>query len=485
MKDALAQLDALEARLQRKPLDLGAVLDQVRWAAAKALSADRATFYLVDHVRRRLVSRSADLPGVNRITLGIGEGQAGTVAATGRLQRLDSGTPRTAAARRTDAETGYITRTMMAAPVIDGGRVIGVLQVLNKERGDFTAADEANLGQIAERLRDVLAATSLASQLDPGSRHPLDFAFNQIVGAAPAMRELYSLIGRAARTDITVLLRGESGTGKSLVAKALHDNSSRRDAPFVAVDCAAIPENLLENELFGHEAGAYTGADRAQGGKVAAAEGGTLFLDEVGELTLQGQKKLLRLLQERSYYPVGATQPREADVRFVCATNRELEEAVIDGSFRRDLLFRLRVVELEVPPLRTRGAEDLDRLVDHFLYEHARAHELPVRSLTGAARAKIHAHDWPGNVRELRHVLEAAVVLATQDALDVADVRLPRPVGTADVGGFRVPEVRPLKEVTLAYAHWAVEQCEGNRSAAARALEISRTTLHGYLGQDP
>lgn len=485
MSKILKQLDALETRLAHQSVDLGSALDEIRWAVTKALDADRATLYLVDHVARELVSRSVDLPGINRIRLKIGEGLAGKAAQSGRPMRMGRDDPKTAAARRMDAETGYETRTMMATPLVDKGHVIGVLQVLNKSEGDFTHTDERLLLDIAERLSALVASTSLGSMLNPSTMQPLHFQFNHIVGAAPGMRELFELITRAAATEITVLIRGESGTGKNLAAKALHDNSARRDGPLVVVDCASIPDNLIENELFGHEAGAYTGASEATGGKVGVANGGTLFLDEVGELTLSSQKKLLRLLQDKTYYPVGGDKVRHADVRFVCATNQDLEALCEQGLFRRDLLFRLMVVQLEVPPLRDRGADDLNRLIDHYVYQHARTYNRMGTHLTPEARARLHSYSWPGNVRELRHVLEAAVVLAPALALAPKDIRLPgRRLASEThhgVQGFSVREPRAVRDVVADYATWVVDQLEGNQSAAARTLGISRTTLSTYL----
>lgn len=478
-----ALLETLSQQLGRRNVDLGGALDQIRWSVSKTLGADRATLYLVDPVRKELVSRSIDLPGMNRIRLRLGEGLAGEVARLGQPLRMGRDDPRPATARKMDAQTGYRTRTMIAVPIHHAGRVIGVLQVLNKADGDFTEADEQRLTAWAAPLAHLLGRTSLAAQLDASARRPLEFQFNHIVGDAPPMRRLYDLVTRAARSDITVLVTGESGSGKTLVARALHDNSRRVDAPFVVVDCAAIPETLVENELFGHEAGAYTGADKAAEGKVGAAEGGTLFLDEVGDLSLAAQKKLLRLIQERTYYAVGGNRPRTADVRFVCATNRDLPAEVAAGRFRLDLMYRLRVVELRLPTLHERGADDLDRLIDHYMFEHTRTHARPGMHLTEGARRRLHAYAWPGNVRELRNVLEAAVVLAEDDALAAEDLPMPSEGLAPEAGAavFQVPEELPMRALQAAYVRWVVHRCEGNRSEAARRLDISRTTLHEWL----
>ena len=294
---------------------------------------------------------------------------------------------------------------------------------------------------------------------------------------------------------MSVLILGESGVGKERIAHALHWSSSRRDAPFVKVDCAALPASLIENELFGHERGAFTGADRATQGQVAAAEGGTLFLDEVGELPLGVQGKLLRLIQDRTYLRVGAARPSTANLRFVCATHRNLKAEVERGAFRSDLFYRLQVITITVPSLRERGAYDLDRLTDHFLYEARKRHRRAELRLSAGARQRLHAHDWPGTVRELEACIESAVVLSVGPAIEAADLALPRVIGEVVAGSdagasvdrgalFRSPLVT-LEALEHAYVRHVVEACDGNRSAASRLLGIGRNTLLRKLGLVP
>ena len=259
--------------------------------------------------------------------------------------------------------------------------------------------------------------------------------------------------------------------------------SGRRASAFAKVDCAALPQQLIENELFGHERGAFTGADQATTGKVQGAQGGTLFLDEVGELPLPVQGKLLRLLQERVFFKVGGNQPLRADVRFVCATHMNLEEAVATGRFRQDLYYRMRVVEIRVPALHERGRGDLDRLVDHFLFEFTHRHGRPTLDLSEAARERLHAHVWPGNVRELEHCIESAVVLSTGPTIQAEELSIgpptsPDPSAPAPRSATAfVTDLRPLRDVEMDYIRHVVEICGGNRSAAARLLGIGRNTL--------
>ena len=476
----------LKERLEDRPEDLDAILLEVVNEVTRQLGADRSTLYLVEHASNRLVSRVAQRSEIAEIRLRVGEGVAGEVARTGRVQHLRRGQRPPRAARRIDEATGYHTECLLAAPVRDPRcNVIAVLQALNKEDGDFDAADVERVQVLAAQIGELLLASSLRHQLVPGQSHALSFKFNNIIGESPAMLDVYDRTDRAARTDVTVLLRGESGSGKELFSQAIHYNSSRRDAPFVKVDCAALPESLIENELFGHEKGAYTSADGEAEGKVEAAEGGTLFLDEVGELSRGVQVKLLRLLQDKTYLRIGGTRARKANVRFVCATNQNLEEAVASGTFRQDLYYRVRVVEIVVPPLRDRGPADLCRLIEHFLAEACHRHGRPGLSLSPVAVKTLHAHEWPGNVRELKNCIESAVVLAPGEMIGPQHLPITstfpmfatEEVEPQDPRDVFVTDLRSLREVELDYIAHVLESVGGNRSAAARLLGIGRNTL--------
>ncbi len=466
-------------RLEHGPVDLDGLLAEVVDVVAGEVNAERATLFLLDHSRQELVSRAAHLPEIAEIRIRMGEGIAGAVAARRRLINVAEVERSPSFTRRIDLETGFRTRSLLAVPVLDRREeVLGVLEAVNRRDGDFSERDEAAMTVLASRVAELLMCTSLGHQLVPGSRLPLAFRFNGIVGDSFAMRAMLERAARAARTDATVLIRGESGTGKELIARALHVNSRRGDGPMVKVDCAALPGELVENELFGHVRGAYTGADRASRGKVQAADGGTLFLDEVGELPAPAQGRLLRLVQDKAFYPVGGDELRTVDVRIVTATNRDLEREVAAGRFRQDLYYRLRVVELELPPLRERGHAELDRLIDHFLYEAGRRHDRPGVRLTDAARGALHAHDWPGNVRELEHHVESAVVLSPGPEIERRSLPLPAGAGGSPL---RLPaepgEILPLREMERRYVARVLELCDDNRSKAARLLGIGRNTL--------
>ena len=469
-------------------VDLDELLKRIVGDITSAIDADRGTLYLVDHARKQVVSRVAHLPELDEIRLQIGEGVAGWVAQTGALVNVPYGTTDPRFTARIDRETGYRTRSLLAVPVISGdGSVIGVIQVLNKRIGDFVEGDEAQLTALASRVAEQLGQTSLAAQLRPGNERALSFRFNNIVGDSPPMLAVFDRTARAAQSNATVLIRGQSGSGKEAIARAVHYNSPRRDQPFVKVDCAALPEQLIENELFGHERGAYTSADSASEGQVAAADGGTLFLDEVGELPLHVQGKLLRLIQERAFVRVGGTAIIRVNLRFVCATNRDLEAAVNAGTFRQDLYYRLRVVEIVVPPLHSRGHADIDRLADYFLCRYSARHERPGLALSAAARAALRAHRWPGNVRELENCVESAVVLAPGATIEPEHLSLRslKRVAGAGPDALFTSRLRPLRDVERDYLRYALQLVGGNRSAAARALGIGRNTLNRKLKDPP
>jgi Nif-specific regulatory protein len=471
-------LSDLHALIADRRVDLDEVLTRIVDRVAQDLRADRCTLYVVDRAAGQLVSRAAHLPEIAEIRLTMGEGVAGRVAVDGEVIRLEPGP----ASRATDRLTGYATRSLLAAPVTDtAGRVVAVVEVLNRSEGAFDDRDEQRLRELCDEVSGLLFASSLGSQLRPGQRHSLSYRYNHIVGDSPLMRLAFERTARAARTGVTVLVRGESGAGKELFARAVHDNSDRRDGPFVKVDCAALPETLIENELFGHRRGAYTSADARREGLVDAAAGGTLLLDEVGELSPAVQGKLLRLVQDRQFLRVGGDRVVDADVRFVFATHRDLEADIVRGRFREDLYWRVRVVEIHVPPLRQRGHADLDRLIDHFVGDTSERHGRTGLVLSDRARAALHGHGWPGNVRELLHAVEAAVVLCPGER--IRPEHLPSGIGEPDSSPMHGdPELfhtrpRRLREVEADYIVHVLALNQGNRTATARQLGISRSTL--------
>ena len=473
---------------------------------ARALGADRATLWLIDNATGEIRSRVATLPELPELRVPPGHGVVGHVARTGELMNnRDVGAdPRWAEALA--QRIGYPVTSMLTAPIVRRGQIRGVLQVLNKRAGSFTARDEEFTRVLAEQIGRALDYTTLRG--DDASRGlTLRGRFNHVIGRSPEMAAVYEMIVRAAQTDATVLLRGETGTGKGLLARAIHVNSARRESAFVHVDCTTLPAALVESELFGHERGAYTGADSRVIGKVEAADAGTLFLDEIGELPLPLQGKLLRFVQERQFERVGGRETLTADVRIVAATNRDLATMVNAGQFRNDLYFRLRVVEIEIPPLRARGGDDIADLAAHFVDQFARRYRKGPLRLVEAALPALASYAWPGNVRELENTIERAVVMCHDPAIGVKDLGLePRrlsstvevptwsssttlplasepeaPPAPPDADCIRLPDNLELAEAERRYARAILERCEGNQSAAARMLGISRNKLARLL----
>jgi two-component system response regulator HydG len=296
-----------------------------------------------------------------------------------------------------------------------------------------------------------------------------------LVGASPAMQAVYRTAKQVAGARATVLITGESGTGKGELARAVHELGSRNKRPFVSLHCAALAESLLESELFGHEKGSFTGADKRRIGRLEQANGGTLFLDEVGEIPALTQVKLLRFLQERTFERVGGNEPIHVDVRIIAATNRDLAQDVRDGRFREDLYYRLNVVRIEMPALRLRG-NDVMILANHFLQKFTRENHKRIDGFTEAARSKIMAHRWPGNVRALENAIERAVVLCEGTALDAKDLPIDAAPEARGSNGLRIPGAT-MAEIEKVAILTTLEACGGSTTKAAEVLDISVRTI--------
>ncbi len=344
-----------------------------------------------------------------------------------------------------------------------------------------------------ERILVVLRNALESQRLRQENAQLQDRAEPEILGQSPAVQALREAIKRVGPTDVRVLILGESGTGKELVARALHRLSLRAAKPFVKVNCAAIPEELIESELFGAVKGAYTGSVADRQGQFRAADGGTLLLDEVGDMSPSAQVKVLRVLQEGEFNPVGSTKTEKVDVRVLAATHQNLEARVAEGTFREDLLYRLNVVPIKVPPLRDRSG-DVELLAEHFLLHYGEVHDRPGKTLSPGAARRLRAHPWPGNVRELANVIERAVILSLGDEIEAEE--LPTELGGHDEGpragesadattgrGGEGPYANlPLKEARDALERdliqAALDRHEGNVTQAARELGLERTHLH-------
>jgi DNA-binding NtrC family response regulator len=356
------------------------------------------------------------------------------------------------------------------------------VDAMKRGADDYIAKGRLQIDELEMRIARALRQQNLETE-NVTLRQQLDsrFGLENIIGESPAMKEIFEVVQQVAPTRATILVGGESGTGKELIAKALHQLSPRAKQPFVTVHCAALAPTLLESELFGHEKGAFTGAHERRIGRFEQAQGGTLFLDEIGEIDATIQVKLLRFLGERTFERVGSNKTLSADVRLVAATNKNLEELVKAGKFREDLFFRLRVVEIELPPLRERTG-DIPLLAQSFLREFAKENGKPVNEFTVDALECLMNYSWPGNVRELRTAIEHAVVLSRGERISRRD--LPPSVSNGGASG----ETRFLqgKDLTVREAEKqlivrALKETDGNRTLAAKKIGMSRRTFHRKL----
>jgi len=356
-----------------------------------------------------------------------------------------------------------------------------------------------DLDRIREIIERILADKKSMAELAAQPVLP-EISVNQMVGNSPAMQEIYKMIGLLSTQEATVLITGESGVGKELVARAIHDNSPRSGQPFMAVNCGALPENLLESELFGYEQGAFTGASNRKTGRFEAAGRGTLFLDEIGELQLPLQVKLLRVLQERTFERVGGIEPLRAEARIIAATNKDLKEEMMAGRFRKDLFYRLSLVHLDVPPLRQR-VEDIPALIDHFISRENQEQHRQVFGVTDTALRQLRQYPWPGNIRELENQIKRAMIMSresllTQELFDLDNSGRPGEPSTAtsliQLTRRLVDELSkqntglPIHEHILGLVEKtviaeALQKCGGNQVHAAQMLAIHRSTLRNKI----
>ena len=301
------------------------------------------------------------------------------------------------------------------------------------------------------------------------------YSCEDIISQSHKMQDLFAILPNIAESNATVLIEGESGTGKEILARAIHTLSFRKDKPFVAVNCGALPESLLESELFGYKAGAFTDARKDKPGRFALAEGGTMFLDEIGDVSAAVQVKLLRVLQEKTYEPVGAVSSVKADVRIITATNKKLSQLVAKGQFREDLYYRVNVVKLELPPLRDRK-EDIPLLVDHFISRFNRLHNKNICCVTNEVTAILLAYDYPGNVRELENIIEHCFVLCEGEIIEAK--HLPGPVRPAlESDKIKIDEPATLKQMEIILITQALRRNKGNKTKTAKELGIDKSTL--------
>ena len=466
----------------------GRLLSVIAAEATRLLDCDRSSIFVWDREQHELVACPA--LGVEGETLRIPEsaGIVGEVVAKDTTIKVDDAYKDPRFHAEVDKQSGYRTRNLVCVPVHDAeGRLIGAFECINKNRGRFTDDDVDSLTQLGIHAATAIRNTREWEQLIR-TREQLTEQIREgvkLIGQSPAIVALRTTVERLAATDLPVLLLGESGTGKEVVAQALHYQGPRGKNPFIAVNCAALTETLLESELFGHEKGSFTDARETRQGKFELADGGTLFLDEIGDMSQSGQAKLLRVLEQKVITRVGGSQPIPIDVRIVAATNANLAEAVRLKKFREDLYYRLSVVTQVLPPLRDRP-EDILLLAEYFLKHFCVQARRPSLQLSAEARRRLQAHSWPGNVRELRNLMERVAFLSPGERVEADDLAfILSPERDADQ---RMPAPdQTLKDATRdfqqSYIRLAIKRAQGNMSQAAELLGLHRSNLYRKMRQ--
>ncbi|HUW82733.1 MAG TPA: sigma 54-interacting transcriptional regulator [Phycisphaerae bacterium] len=461
-------------------LDLPQTLAAIARSAAAVMQAEASSVLLLDKRRSKLIFKAAHGGGGDVLLneefdadLGLG----GRVVSTGKPVRVTDVHHEQDWFSKISEKVQFPTRSLIAAPMIHNEQVIGVVEVMNKADGSEFSDAELSLLQVFANLAASGATHAQAHHKLKNEATALRTVVageEKIVGQSPALQQVLNLARRVAASNATVLLLGETGTGKELIARYIHHVSPRNESAFIAVNCAALPETLLESELFGHEKGAFTGAVSQKVGRFELADGGTIFLDEIGDISPAIQIKLLRVLQERQFVRVGGTQTVVSDVRVIAATNRNLQQAIEGGDFRQDLYYRLNVFPIDLPPLRHR-LEDVPPLIEHFIGHAAGQLAVPVPKVSDDAMAALTAHQWPGNIRELQNIVERAVLLA--DGQVIEPEHLPRELAATQPPASATGDPASLWDYEKALIVKALTDAKWNQSKAARALGISRDNL--------
>ncbi len=462
--------------------DLDKLLQLIIESATGVVRAEAASLLLLDPTTNTLyfkVTTGAKGEEVKEFRIKIGQGIAGHVAETGQPLLIADAQQDNRWMREISDSIDYETRSMACVPLKINSGTIGVIQVINKKDStQFTHADMAVLEEFSSLAALAIGSARSLEQVrqenqdlkkELGEKH-------QIIGKSVILNKVLEDAQKLSRTKTTALIQGESGTGKELLARLIHRESPRKDKPLVVLNCAALPEPLLESELFGHEKGSFTGAAGRKLGKFETAHEGTLFLDEIGEMAPGIQAKLLRVLQEGVFYRVGGNTPITVDVRVLSATNKNLKKEVEEGKFREDLFYRLNVVQLNIPPLRER-LEDVAFLVDHFLDVFKKETGLSSLTISEAAMDKMSRYNWPGNIRELRNAIERAVVMGNGKTIMPED--LPITASLPKFAGLKVGLSldEALNEFKKEFILLNLRHTGGNRSKAAKVMDIQRTYL--------
>ncbi|HMO13411.1 MAG TPA: sigma-54-dependent Fis family transcriptional regulator [Pirellulaceae bacterium] len=463
--------------------ETAALLHAMAEKATKLLDAERATIFMWDKTAKELIGRPALGVASGELRIPENSGVVGRAIQTGEPQRVDADVAAEVKQidRATDRKLDFRTRSLLCVPLRDSRKnIIGAFELINKRAGNFNDADQTALEEISQYAAIAIENTKYIEQIDSTRKQVAEAAADkvQLIGECPEIKKIVQTVKRLAPTDLAVLILGENGTGKEVVAQLIHYNSLRRHNVMVAVNCAAIAESLLESELFGHERGAFTDAREMRKGKFEIANGGSLFLDEIGDMSLSGQAKLLRVLEDKVVVRIGGSVPISTDVRVIAATNQNLEAAVNNKKFRQDLYFRLNVVTILLPPLRERG-EDILLLAEHFLKAFSKRASRQIPEFTSAAKKRLLNYHWPGNVRELRNQMERLSYLHSGDKIDVSDLVLLDPPASQQSG---IPQGLSLSDATRVfqadYIDRQIQATNGNMTDAAEKLGLHRSNLY-------
>ena len=468
--------------------DLDKLLELIIASAARVMHAKAASLLLVDHKTNTLffqVATGEKKKEVKEYRVKMGQGIAGHVAKTGKALLIADVRNDSRWYKEISESIGFETQSIACVPLKLDDEIIGVVQIIDKEDGQ--AIQEAEMPLLDEFAALAALAIGHAQNIQEVKRENQDLkqeliSKHQLIGKSPALEKVISDGLKVANSKASALILGESGTGKELLARLIHRAGPRKNKPLVVLNCAAMPETLLEDELFGHEKGAFTGAVNRKIGKFELAHEGTLFLDEIGEMTPGMQAKLLRVLQEGNFYRVGGNIPISVNVRVLSATNKKLDQEVSEGRFREDLYYRLNVVQINMPTLRERS-EDIPLLAEHFLSIFKEETVIPALTISKAAMEKMVQYDWPGNIRELRNAIERAVVMGNgkeilPEDLPIATVRATYPGLQM---GLTLEEA--LNQFKKEFIILNLKHTGGNRSKAAKIMEIQRTYLSRLISK--
>ncbi|MBN2029728.1 sigma-54-dependent Fis family transcriptional regulator [bacterium] len=469
--------------------DLDRLLELIIESATEVMGARASSLLLLDKKKEKLYFQAATgdkKDDVKKFEVSLGKGIAGYVAKTGKPLLVEDVEKGSVWDKKISESIGFDTKSIACVPMKIGEEVIGVVEIIDREDGKPIRSGDMDILMAFANLAAsaIMKATEYKKMVaeNVGLKSQLDERY-QIVGESSEIKKVIADAIKVANSKSTVLIEGESGTGKELIARLIHRSGPRRDKAFVIVNCGALPETLLEAELFGHERGSFTGALYKKIGLFETADGGTIFLDEIGEMSQTMQVKLLRVLQESTFNRIGSSVPITVDVRVISATNKDLSKRTKEGKFREDLFYRINVIQLKMPALRERR-EDIALLAEYFLLEYSGDRGLKKMEISSEAMKVMLSYDWPGNVRELENAIERAVVMGDGNPIMVSDLPIGKTDGGFDGGvevGMTLRDAQDLfkKEFlkkTLAYTH-------GNRKKAAEIMEIQRTYLSRLISE--